>query len=122
VLDLIHDGHFATASKDRTGLFNSEPQPVNEDTGRALLAWLDDGALVASAPNPADAPPAAAPGMAPEVIADWLAYINDASDIDALKARTGEARAAAQDVKDRDAYAAFNAAYRKQAATMETAA
>lgn len=58
VLDLIHDGHFATASKDRTGLFNSEPQPVNEGTGRALLAWLADGAAVQDAPSPAEPPPA----------------------------------------------------------------
>lgn len=44
VLDLVHDGHFATASKDRTGLFAGDPVPVTEDTGRRLLAWLESGA------------------------------------------------------------------------------
>ena len=36
VLDLVHDGHFATATKDRTGLFvNADPKPISEDTGKA---------------------------------------------------------------------------------------
>lgn len=57
-------------------------------------------------------------GMAPEFISEWLAYIKDASDTDALKERTEEARTAAQEVKDRAAYAAFNAEYRKRMAVM----
>jgi len=44
VLDLIHDGHFAVASKDRTGLFVGDPAPITEDTGARLLAWLENGA------------------------------------------------------------------------------
>jgi hypothetical protein len=44
VLDIIHDGHFATASKDRTGLFAGDPQRISEDTGRRLLEWLESGA------------------------------------------------------------------------------
>lgn len=44
VLDLIHAGHFANASKDRTGLFaGGEPAPVSEETGVRLLAWLENG-------------------------------------------------------------------------------
>jgi hypothetical protein len=44
VLDLVHDGHFATATKDRTGLFtHSDPKPITDATGKALLAWLDEG-------------------------------------------------------------------------------
>lgn len=43
VLDLIHDGHFATASKDRTGLFSGDPQRLSEDTGARLLDWLESG-------------------------------------------------------------------------------
>ncbi|MCX7509560.1 ATP-binding protein [Delftia tsuruhatensis] len=43
-LDLVHDGNYATASKDRTGLFSRrDPQPVTEETGRELLAWLESG-------------------------------------------------------------------------------
>jgi hypothetical protein len=44
VLDLVHDGHFATATKDRTGLFiGHDPHPITEETGRELLAWLEQG-------------------------------------------------------------------------------
>lgn len=45
VLDITHDGHFATASKDRTGLFTDrDPAPITAATGKALLNWLDAGA------------------------------------------------------------------------------
>jgi hypothetical protein len=45
VLDLIHDGNFATATKDRTGLFsNASPAPITADTGAQLKAWLETGA------------------------------------------------------------------------------
>lgn len=45
VLDITHDGHFATASKDRTGLFtDQDPRPITEETGQSLLAWLESGA------------------------------------------------------------------------------
>jgi hypothetical protein len=46
VLDLVHDGHFAVASKDRTGLFVGDPKPITEQTGADLLAWLNTGADV----------------------------------------------------------------------------
>ena len=44
VLDLVHDGHFAVASKDRTGLFTGDPKPISVDTGKMLLDWLENGA------------------------------------------------------------------------------
>jgi hypothetical protein len=56
VLDLIHDGHFATVSKDRTGIFaGADPKPITVETGRKLLAWLSGGtpAPVVAAPPPA---------------------------------------------------------------------
>lgn len=43
VLDLVHDGHYAIASKDRTGLFVGDPKPISEETGRVLLDWLENG-------------------------------------------------------------------------------
>lgn len=44
VLDLIHAGHYANASKDRTGLFaGGEPAPISVETGERLLAWLENG-------------------------------------------------------------------------------
>lgn len=52
VLDLIHDGHYATASKDRTGLFVGDPKRLSEETGVALREWLEHGEEVA--PTAAD--------------------------------------------------------------------
>jgi hypothetical protein len=55
VLDLVHDGHYATVSKDRTGLFSGDPKPITEETGRRLAEWLagatpvDDEATVTKA-------------------------------------------------------------------------
>lgn len=53
-LDLIHDGHFAVASKDRTGLFTGDPKPVTVETGRRLAEWLAGNEPVAT-PRPATA-------------------------------------------------------------------
>ena len=67
VLDLIHDGHFATVSKDRTGIFaGQDPKPITIETGRKLAAWLSGGTPtpVAPAPEPAKTAPAVQ-GLAP---------------------------------------------------------
>lgn len=62
VLDIVHDGHYATASKDRTGLFTDvDPQPITVATGKRLLAWLESGAEPlpqTEAPRQVGAPPA----------------------------------------------------------------
>lgn len=42
VLDIVHDGHWATASKDRTGLF-LQPEVISEKTGVRLREWLENG-------------------------------------------------------------------------------
>jgi hypothetical protein len=52
VLDLIHDGHYATASKDRTGLFQGDPAAINAKTGATLREWLESGAEPAPEPEP----------------------------------------------------------------------
>jgi hypothetical protein len=44
VLDITHEGHFALASKDRTGLFGGDPKPISEKTGAMLRDWLESGA------------------------------------------------------------------------------
>ena len=45
VLDIVHEGHYATATKDRTGLFvNADPEQITEATGQRLLEWLETGA------------------------------------------------------------------------------
>lgn len=55
VLDIIHDGHFATASKDRTGIFAGDPQAITADTGKQLAEWLAGGQEKAPpAPKPAE--------------------------------------------------------------------
>ena len=64
VLDLIHDGHYATVSKDRTGLFTGDPKPITVETGRRLAEWLA-GAEPATPPPPAP-PPAPTPSVARE--------------------------------------------------------
>lgn len=44
VLDLNHETHTATASKDRTGLFsNADFTVIDEGTGKRLMDWLNDG-------------------------------------------------------------------------------
>lgn len=43
VLDLVHGGNFATATKDRTGLFSGDPQVITPATGAALRGWLETG-------------------------------------------------------------------------------
>ena len=53
VLDLIHDGHYATVSKDRTGLFAGDPKPITIETGKALAEWLSGSQPVAPQPKPA---------------------------------------------------------------------
>jgi hypothetical protein len=44
VLDLDVERHFATSSKDRTGLFDGKVFVPNVETGQDLLAWLETGA------------------------------------------------------------------------------
>jgi hypothetical protein len=44
VLDLIHEQHYATATKDRTGLFmGCDVEVITEGTGLKLLEWLNSG-------------------------------------------------------------------------------
>lgn len=98
VLDIVHAGHYATASKDRTGLFSGDPQPISEATGAKLREWLDSGAEPANTTMPV------------EVVTDWLKHISEAATPDEVAERVKVAHDAAALVKDRDAYAAFTAA------------
>ncbi len=80
VLDLVHDGHYATASKDRTGLFAGDPQPITQATGRTLIEWLDSGADLkpeAPKPDPDAGKITPAAGAAGRVAADRLDMIDD---------------------------------------------
>jgi hypothetical protein len=44
VLDISIDGHIATASKDRTGIFDGQYTVPSIDTGILLRQWLESGA------------------------------------------------------------------------------
>lgn len=104
VLDITHDGHYAIASKDRTGLFaGKDPAPVTEETGAALLAWLESGAE--------------APRMSEDALALHLKAFADAKTLPALKAAGDKAHAIAQAMGDQQAKDRLRAAYaeRKQA-------
>lgn len=52
VLEIVHDGHFAVPSKDRTGLFNqAEPVKLSKEVGEKVKQWLESGAEVKSVEN-----------------------------------------------------------------------
>ncbi|KAE9643013.1 ATP-binding protein [Pseudomonas sp. PB106] len=80
VLDLTHDGHTATASKDRTKLFEA-PELISEETGRRLLAWLNSGV------SPEE--------RAKELLVDALADIASAKDMASLQSAFNAAKAIA---------------------------
>ncbi|QPB42186.1 ATP-binding protein [Rodentibacter haemolyticus] len=57
VLDIVHDGHYALPSKDRTGLFNANtPEKLSKETGERVKKWLESGVELPSAGSPS-APP-----------------------------------------------------------------
>lgn len=118
VLDIVHDGHFAIATKDRTGLFaDTDPKQITPDTGKTLLNWLESGEAVEPTQTPAD-------GMPDGAIADHLAAINDAATLDELKSAYGNAFKAAKAANDTDALGQFDEAKetRKAALTVPAAA
>lgn len=106
VLDLVHDGHFALASKDRTGLFNGDPKAVTEDTGRMLLNWLENGT------DPAE--------ERARAIADHKAAIDAAADLESLKRAFEDAQAYANSIGDKQAKADFASAKDARKAALTT--
>lgn len=53
VLDLVHDKHYANATKDRTGIFmGADPEVISEKTGTKILTWLNSGVDVQPPPKP----------------------------------------------------------------------
>lgn len=74
VLDLVHDGHYATVSKDRTGIFAGDPKPIGVETGKRLAAWLA-GAEPAPQPKPEPKPPRPR---------SWRERVSDSETVEAL--------------------------------------
>lgn len=78
--ELSHDGHFATASKDRTGIFEGRTFVINEGIGGEIVKWLNSGAEVKETPKPEAKPapkvePVTVPNK-PELIekTDWVDF------------------------------------------------
>lgn len=79
VLDLSHDGHYATASKDRSGLFSDkDPERITIATGQRLLSWLNSGAAPAPETTPAPGREAA-PTPAPVQVTEAAPVMADES-------------------------------------------
>jgi hypothetical protein len=102
VLDLTHDGHYAAATKDRTGLLmGRDPFVITEATGRQLLEWLESGE---------DSVPTPPAGMPETAVADHLAAIERAGTLDELKSAFGAAFKAGKASNDAGALDRFNSA------------
>jgi hypothetical protein len=95
VLDIVHDGHYAMASKDRTRLFVGDPKPITAETGRRLLAWLNSGAKVE---------------VDPAEVAIHVDKIDSAEDLVQLKAAFGAAYRYAQQCHSLETEKIFEAA------------
>lgn len=91
VLDLTHDGHFAMATKDRTGLMmGRDPFVIDESVGTSLLAWLESGAFV----------PPPQTGMTEDALAAHLAALDDATTMAELVDAWNSAQKAARTAND----------------------
>lgn len=88
--------HVASASKDRTGLFDGRYFKIDESTGQELLAWLDGGA------EP--------PKLDESAVANHLAAIEAAATPDDLFAAFSAAYKAAHALGDQAALAQFTSA------------
>jgi hypothetical protein len=92
----IDMGHIASASKDRTRLFDGQYFKVTPDTGKQLLEWLETGKE--------------APKMDESAIADFIVSIDEAPDMEALQAAFVKAYKAAQSFNNTAAIDTFTKA------------
>ncbi len=100
VLDLSHEDHFATSTKDRTGIFmGRDPVVITSDTGKHLLAWLESGEDEPEPEKPVE--------MADEAVQAHIKAMTGADSVEALQAAWVAASEAATDAKDKAAYRRF---------------
>lgn len=101
--------HIATASKDRTSLFDGQFFKLSPATGKTLLAWLEDGVD--------------APTLSESTCVDFTNAMYDAQDIDTLKDVFGKAYKYAQSFNHAETLARFTNIYngRKAELTKEAA-
>jgi hypothetical protein len=105
--------HVASASKDRTSLFDGRYFKINQDTGKELLTWLESGSE-----------PPKKPTMSDQAIADHMAAFDECTTPASLKAAGDKACAIADAMGDEAAKAKLAAAYikrKKQLTTKEPA-
>lgn len=112
VLDIVHDGHYAVASKDRTGLFSDDPKKITEETGKMLLDWLETGIE----------PPVMEVGMPATQKADFLASIESATDSTTLQDLNARSKEAAIAADDPEAYKVIKKAIMDKLMTLEAVA
>lgn len=107
VLDIVHDGHYAVASKDRTRLFAGDPKPITADTGRMLLEWLNAGAKVE---------------VDPSEVAVHVDNIDSADSLESLFTAFSAAYRYAQQCHSRETEEVFKAAKNERKAALEAVA
>jgi hypothetical protein len=86
--------HVASASKDRTGLFDGRFFKLSEETGKELLEWLETGK------EP--------PKVDEKLFADHMAAIEASGSLESLQAAFAAAYRAAKAINDSHAMALFN--------------
>lgn len=104
----IDDKHVASASKDRTSMFDGQFFKIDQQTGRHLRGWLDSGVETPKADAEPTKPTAEL--MPPEVLADWLSAISAASTVDELRTLKDDGVKSAQTARDETAYRAIRVA------------
>lgn len=81
VFDIEQSRHFATASKDRTSLFDGTCEKIDRASGERIRVWLESGDT--PPPPKIDPPPAASAGKKPELTEAQTKYfprVKDALD------------------------------------------
>jgi len=87
--------HIASASKDRTSLFDGQMFKIEQKTGETLLKWLDSGVT---------------PALSDSTKADFLLTINEAENEESLKSAYLSAYKAAKAIGDQKALDSFTKA------------
>jgi hypothetical protein len=74
-LDIAIDGHIATASKDRTSMFDGQYFVPSVETGKQLIEWLESGKETVKIEPQADKPNDGGNGKKTKTFADTMATV-----------------------------------------------
>lgn len=96
--------HIATASKDRTSLFDGQFFKLSPDTGKTLLAWLEDGVD--------------APKLDEASVTDLTTAMTDASDLESLQKVFSTAFKLAKGINDTASVTKFTNTYNSRKAEL----